>query len=368
MTSKDKHIKPITVNGRFLSRPVTGVQRYAHELLRSLDSLLSTGELEPVPITVIVPPNTNANLLPSYSFIRIKQVGRLQGQLWEQFELPRFTRNSMLFTPCGGAPVTHKHHVITIHDAGPFSTPQAYSPLYRNYYKALQTYLVRRALHVITVSEFSKQELLKFFRIPDNYVSVTYLSGEHILRYKADESVLARHALQKTKYILGVSSRNPNKNFPGLVRASASFASSNVQIAIAGSTNADIFGESSLTMSAVKELGFVNDAQLRSLYENAACFVFPSFYEGFGLPPLEALTLGCPVIVSSVASLPEIFGETATYCDPYSPDDIASQISKVLRNQHPSQDVAMRHASSFTWERCARETWSVLMMAMKNNS
>lgn len=363
ISKNNQHLKSIIVNGRFLSQPVTGVQRYAHELLRSLDSLLSAGELEPVPITVIVPPD--ANPLPSYSFLRIRQIGHLRGQLWEQFDLPRFAPNSLLFTPCGGAPVVHRHHVITIHDAGPFSTPHAYKVFYRNYYKALQKYLARTALHVITVSNFSKRDLVKYLDIPDSNISITYLSGEHILRYQADNSILTKHGLEKGNYVLGVSSRNPNKNFAGLVRAAA-LLPSNVQIAIAGGGNADIFGKAHLSTGRIKELGFVDDSELRSLYENAACFVFPSFYEGFGMPPLEALMLCCPVVVSNAASLPEIFGEAAIYCNPHSPEDIAAQVYSVLRNDRPGSRNAMEQASRFTWERCAKETWSVLIRAVHN--
>jgi len=99
---------------------------------------------------------------------------------------------------------------------------------------------------------------------------------------------------------------------------------------------------------------------LRSLYENAACFVFPSFYEGFGLPPLEALSLGCPVVVGRAASLPEVFRDAAVYCDPYSPEDIAHQIARVLEGEHPGRPAMLNHAARFTWETCARKTWEVV--------
>src|ERR1700743_384802 len=147
MSAPNKHIRSIVINGRFLSQSVTGVQRYALELLRSLDQLLSIGELQPAPVTILVPASVGP--LPSYSFLQIKQIGRLNGQPWEQMELPRFARGSLLFTPCGGAPIFHRPHVITIHDAGPFSTPHAYKALYRNYYKPLQRHLARSASHII---------------------------------------------------------------------------------------------------------------------------------------------------------------------------------------------------------------------------
>jgi glycosyltransferase involved in cell wall biosynthesis len=114
----------------------------------------------------------------------------------------------------------------------------------------------------------------------------------------------------------------------------------------------------------VKSLGFVNDNELRTLYENAACFVFPSFYEGFGLPPLEAIAVGCPVVIARAASLPEVFGDVAAYCDPYSPLDIARRISYVLQGERPSRESLWARAARFTWEDCALKTWSILLEAL----
>jgi glycosyltransferase involved in cell wall biosynthesis len=295
--------------------------------------------------------------------LQIRRVGRSTGQLWEQIDLPIHAGNSLLFTPCGGAPIAHKRHVITIHDAGPFSTPQAYTTAYRTYYKALQRILVRSALHVITVSEFSRQELIRFLRIPEQKITYTWLSGEHILRSDRDDTVLSKYHLSPGSYVLGVGSRNPNKNLHGLVKAS-SYLDSNTCLAIVGSSNSAIFGDCNKFAASVKELGFVSDAELRTLYEHAACFVFPSFYEGFGLPPLEALTLGCPVIVARAASLPEVFSDAAIYCDPASPEDIARQISRVLGGQYPNKEIALKRAASFTWQRCARQTWDILLRAL----
>ncbi len=357
-------LRSITVNGRFLSQPITGVQRYAYELLTALDILLSTGALEPIPVTVLVP--TDAGELPSWSFLRIRKTGRFTGQLWEQLDLPLHGHDSLLFTPCGGAPIVHKRHVITIHDAGPFSTPQAYSAAYRNYYKTLQKILTYTAAHVITVSEFSRQELIRHLRIPDRKISYTWLSGEHIFRRDADEAVLGKHALQPGRYILAVGSKNFNKNLRGVMQASAQPFLSDVCFAIAGGSNRRVFTDSAHSSRGIKNLGFVTDAELRALYENAACFVFPSFYEGFGLPPLEALTVGCPVVVSRTASLPEVFGNAAVYCDPHSPEDIARQISLVLRGGHGSRESLVAYAAGFTWQRCARETWSILLRAMNS--
>ncbi len=320
------------------------------------------GIVETVPVTILVPPNTVD--LPSWATLRIRQVGRFTGQLWEQIDLPVHASGGLLFTPCGGAPILHRRHVITIHDAGPFSTPDAYNTAYRNYYKILQKILARTAIQLITDSEFCRQELIRFLHVLEGKISHVPLSGEHILRYPRNDAVLAKQGLSPGKYVLAVGSRNPNKNLHGLVQAFSRLPVSDVCLAIAGGSNSAIFAGTQNFAGSVKQMGFVTDAELRTLYEHAACFVFPSFYEGFGIPPLEALTLGTPVVVSRAASLPEIFGAAATYCDPYSPEDIARQISAVLQDKTPRRLDAIRYASQFTWENCARQTWSILLDAL----
>jgi glycosyltransferase involved in cell wall biosynthesis len=260
--------------------------------------------------------------------------------------------------------VVHPHHVITIHDAGILSTPNAYTFGYRNYYKTLQRFLSATATHVITVSEFSRREISRFFRIPLEKITSTMLSGEHILRYEPAPSMLARHQLRPGEYILAVGSKNPNKNLRGLLLASEYLRSSGADFVFAGGANRSIFPDARVASVDIKELGFVNDNELRTLYENAACFVFPSLYEGFGLPPLEALTLGCPVVVSSTASLPEVFGGLAAYCDPHAPADIARQITRVMQGNHPSRAAMLSYASQFTWQRCAQATWKILLRAI----
>lgn len=348
----------ITVNGRFLSQPVTGVQRYAFELLNALNSLLDARSIEPVPITVLVPPN--ARNLPQWPSIRIQQVGRFTGQLWEQLDLPLHARGTLLFTPCGGAPIIHQPHVVTIHDAGPFRTPAAYTIAYRTYYKALQRIISATASHILTVSEFSRRELTTVLHLPAAKITAIPLSGEHIIRCEPDQGVLLRNHLRPGQYVLGVGSRNPNKNLKGLIDAAAFFPPSSLELVVAGGGDRSIFSDGQPAPAGARSLGFVNDNELRTLYENAACFAFPSFYEGFGLPPLEAAALGCPVVVSNAASLPEIFGQAALYCDPHSPEDIARQIKRASAGEHASRERISAQAASLTWSACAKKTWSIL--------
>jgi glycosyltransferase involved in cell wall biosynthesis len=352
----------LAVNGRFLGQSTTGVQRYAFELLQALDGLLQRGSIPRVPVTVFTPAGTST--LPEYSFLQVRRHGRLDGHLWEQFELAAAARGSLLFTPCGGAPVVHRDHVITIHDAAPFVTPQAYTAMYRSYYKPLQTLLARTARHILTVSEFSRRELARSLHVRPEKIKAIHESGEHILRSPRSRDIVAKHGLVPGNYVLAVGSMNPNKNLRGLMRAASLLRDDRIQVAIVGGMNSRIFSEAENVSDSLVPLGVVSDAELRALYESAGCFVFPSFYEGFGLPPLEALTLGCPVVASRAAALPEVLGDAAVYCDPASAEDIAAQIRHVMQGGGPSRAVRQAHVGAFTWERCARETWAVLLRAM----
>ena len=365
MANAKSKYQAISVNGRFLSQSVTGVQRYALELLSAIDLLLSSRQIEPIPVTVLVP--HDAKTAPPWRSLRVQRIGRFTGQFWEQIDLALHARNTLLFTPCGGAPLLHPHQVITIHDAAIFRTPHAYTALYGTYYRALQRALARKARHLITVSEFSRNELMESLHVPKDRISATWNSGEHILRVNRDDRVLEKHGLRKGSYILGVGSRNVNKNLDGLIAAMSYLEDVEIVLAIAGGgANSRIFGDRDGTSGQIRELGFVSDGELRSLYENAACFVFPLFYEGFGFPPLEALTLGTPVVVSRAASLPEVFGDAALYCDPHSPRDIANKIRDAVQGKALSGKDARSYAERYKWENCARQTWEIRLRTVSS--
>jgi glycosyltransferase involved in cell wall biosynthesis len=175
---------------------------------------------------------------------------------------------------------------------------------------------------------------------------------------------LRRHRLDRRPFVLAVSSTSPNKNFRSVVRALESLEGVDFDVVIAGGTNPRVFGSQAGSLPAsVRHVGYVSDGELRALYEHAACFVYPSFYEGFGLPPLEAMACGCPAIVSEAASMPEVCGEAVLYCDPHDPIDIAEKLRRLMddaRLQSRLRQRGLQRAELFSWRRCARETLAVI--------
>ncbi len=350
-------MKKIYVNGKFFCQRITGTQRYARELLYQIDRLLATDAGGPVDIEILVP--QSAQSLPRYTNLQVRAVGRMSGPAWEQLELPKFCKGQILFTPSGGAPLLHSRNVVTIHDAAVAAAPSGYSLAYRLWYANLCRRMARTAEHIFTVSNFSKSEIVKWYGAAPEKVSVTYLGSDHFTGLESDASTLARFGISG-KYVLAVSSHNPNKNFHRVVEAISALSGTGLHLVIAGGEDSKIYRERMKLPDGVQALGYVSDRELKALYEGAACFVFASLYEGFGLPPLEAMASGCPVVVARAASLPEIFECAAQFCDPYRSQDIAAAISRTFESKRKSSDELKAFAKTFTWEKCARETLGVL--------
>jgi glycosyltransferase involved in cell wall biosynthesis len=219
--------------------------------------------------------------------------------------------------------------------------------------------MARRAEYIFTNSIFSKSEIVKWYGAIPGKISVTPLGSDHFSRLESDSSALARFGISG-KYVLAVSSHNPNKNFQRVVQAMDHLSEAGTQLVIAGAHDRRIYGKSMRLPDRVRALGYVSDPELKALYQNAACFVFASLYEGFGLPPLEAMASGCPVVVSRTASLAELFDGAAFFCDPYDPEDIAAAIQRAVKSPPAAADGLKAFAKKFSWEKCARETLEVL--------
>jgi glycosyltransferase involved in cell wall biosynthesis len=191
---------------------------------------------------------------------------------------------------------------------------------------------------------------------------VAYPGHEGTQFSTAEEEILARNGLIKNRFILGVSSMSPVKNFTGLAAAYKHLDRRDHQLVIVGGGNTRIFhGFGKESASGAVFLGYVSDPELRALYENAACFVYPSSYEGFGLPPIEAMSCGCPVVVSDRAALPETCGDAALYCDPDDPVDISRKIAMILNDPKLAMDLSERgkiRAEIYTYRQCATKIWS----------
>jgi len=359
-------MKTLYVNGKFLSQPMTGVQRYAAGVVEAWDHDLDCGRIDrsAYSIRVIVPKTYRE--ISRYKHIEIVP-SVFGGRFWEQVELPLRSAGGVLFSPYAAAPVFKSRHIVTIHDAGVSATPEQYSLLFRAYYTTVYWLLGRFCTTLFTVSRFSKQELHEHFSIPLDKMTVISPGCDHLLKTRPSPDILKRFDLEPQNYILGVSSKSPIKNFDGLARAWKLLGRPGLKLAIAGKANRIFVQEAAQQDSEVAWLGYVSDGELRALYEGACAFVYPSFYEGFGIPPLEAMACKCPVVVARSSSLPESCGGAALYCDPLSPADIAQKIAFLLDD--PELTERMRTLGSlwsagFTAQRTASLLWAEIQKYM----
>lgn len=352
----------IFINGRFLAQSVTGVQRYAREVVLALDDLLAAGEIDRGRYAFVIVSPVGASEFPGLKHIATRSMGPLRGHAWEQLFLPAISRKGWLLSFCNVGPLIKRRHVITIHDASIFAYPEAYSPGFRAWYKFALPLLGKTAAKIVTDSHFSESELIKYCGLPPGKIAVVPLGVDHMSRLQPDYDVFQKHRLGEKPYILAVSSLSPHKNFMRLVQAFDLLRNEDVDIVVAGGANSKVFSNSrfSSNQANVHYLGYVSDGELKALYERAHCFVYPSLYEGFGLPPLEAMACGCPVIVSNAASLNEVCGAAALYCDPKSHEDIADKIGLLLTDKALREklcETGRLRATRFLWTDTARAIW-----------
>jgi glycosyltransferase involved in cell wall biosynthesis len=354
--------KTLFVNGRFLTQPLTGVQRYAFELLREIDALLGEAETWPgLSVICLVPPGEVRN--QAWKRIKVRQVGFQQGNLWEQVDLPLFLRGRFLFSPTNIGPWWCANQAVTFHDASTFAMPEAYSQMFQLKYRLIFRRLVHTARMILTDSRFSQTELSHYLGAPVERFFPIPLGGNHLSEILPDLTVLERHGLNKKSYLLTVASQSPHKNFGRILQAARTLKT--VEFVAAGGSFSKVFQHSSFDPipANVHILGYVNDQELKALYENALGFIFPSLYEGFGLPVLEAMQSGCPVLCSSAASVPEVAGEAALYFNPLDAHEMTAKLEQFLLDRSLQDDLRARgfaQAREFTWEKTARQTLNLL--------
>jgi len=349
------HSRPVAevfVNGRLLGQRITGVQRYAHETLRCIDQLLAQPDHCFARWTLLVPRGTN---VPPFKHIAVRPVGWLRGHLWEQVELPWHARSGLLWSLGFTGPVMKVHQVVTVHDAAVVRMPQVYSWYFRAWYRFLMKWVAARAPRVLTVSRFGADEATKCFGIPPERIGVATEGWQHLERVVADEGVLDRHALRGKPFALAVSSPTPNKNFAAIGEALSLIKPRPPICVVVGAADPLVF-QSDSDVDSLLHVGYVSDGQLKALYQHATGLLFPSFYEGFGIPALEAMSCGCPVIASTAPALREVCGDAALYFDPRRPAELAVHIQALFSStvlQAHMRDASLKRADMFSWHRSA---------------
>jgi glycosyltransferase involved in cell wall biosynthesis len=323
---------PVAIDARAAMRPeLGGVERWARELSARLPALRPGG------YEVVRPPAALAHRA---------------GHAWEQLVLPlRSARAGALLCPANLAPLAARNAVVVIHDAAALRHPGWYSRAYAAWQRAVLPRIARRARRVITVSEFSRRELRELLG-----VDAAVVPGAVDDRFRPDaDAAAARRALGLERpYVLCVASHTARKNLAALAGA----APDGAELVVAGGHRPQFAAERGL--AGLRLLGHVDDALLPGLYAGAEAFVLPSRYEGFGLPVLEAMASGTPVVATTAGALPETCGDAARLVEP---DAIREALAELLADealQARLRELGLARAREFTWDRTAREVDAIV--------
>lgn len=298
------------------------MNRFAYELCKALYAYY--------PDMVLICPNQK--IVDSYDVERfhLQYWGYGTSHFWEQVSLPAFfigrKKKYILLNFTGIGPICLKRKIITIHDLGLWVEKTWYSWYYRSLYKFLTPLSVATSPKVLTVSNFSKNEIVRVLGVKQERIVVVYNAIPSTFIQDSFGETVERHK----KYILAVSSIDPRKNFVRMITAFKRMNKEGVELYIIGGKNA-IFGATEVENETdnIHWLGRVSDEELKKYYQNAYAFIYPSLYEGFGIPVLEAMSMGCPVIASDIPVLHEVCGDAALYTNPYDTVDMANKMAEL---------------------------------------
>lgn len=339
----------IVCNGRSLTQSTTGIQRYTREITRRIPGM--------------------AVIRPEHA------VGQARGILWEQTVLPLRARGRPIWSPSNTAPlVTRGPLVVTLHDLAMLEGPDAdAAPGWTRFYRWFIPRMLKRVDAVLTVSEYSRRAIIERFGVPPDRILATPLGVDHDRFRPAEPEALDRfltaHALTPG-YVLSVGSGSARKNLRGLIDAWTTIAprlDASIELVIAGDAAAygRAFDGSEIPPlpPRARLVGRVDDADLPLLMAGAGVFAFPSFAEGFGLPPLEAMACGTPTVVSDVTSLPEVVGEAALLVDPHDTSALGDALVRLLTDHQLHarlRAVGIERARRFDWDETAGLTHAFL--------
>jgi glycosyltransferase involved in cell wall biosynthesis len=336
----------LAINGHFKKQKVTGVQRYARELMKAFENAGYR-------YTTVEPPvSLDSDILR---------------QLWMQLVMPfRIPDDTLIWSPTNIGPVFYKNQVVTLHDIADQIHPEWFDKKYVGWRRFVLPPLLQRARGIITVSEYSRKTILERYPFTSGKIRVIYngVRTDHFYPRPQEELDAARERYQLHKpYVITVGTLDPRKNIDGLIEAwhqlPGNIREQYELVVVGGSADKFSFRLQTRPHPSVRFLGYVDHKYLPALYSASVLFIYPSLFEGFGLPVLEAMACRVPVITSNTTSLLELAEGYARLTDPRENEEIADAITEFLDSEALRShylDKAFEYAQKFTWKKAAEET------------
>ena len=367
----------LVINGKFLQRSTSrsGVYRVARELLVALDKVFAKNPAlaNAMACRVIVPGGQGTDLQLARIEVEVDRgssemrplMRRLYGALWEQLVLPRRAKANVLINLCNMGPVLHRDAFTMVHDAQVYTSPASYSRAFRTWYRLMLPWLGKRNRALLTVSEFSRKQLDAYGVADAARIEVIYNGCDHVLRLVPDLAKADAAGLAGKRYVVALANIQLHKNIGVLLKAFQQPELRDMTLVLFGPAQREDFESRGHAVPPnVEFLGFVSDEELAGLLQRAAALAFPSTTEGFGLPPLEAMALGCPTVVAPCGALPEVCGDASLWADADDVDRWVAQIVRLRDDDVLRADMKRRgrsQAAKFTWDKAARRLLEVVL-------
>lgn len=349
----------LLINLSILFSQPTGISNYTQNLFPYLKNL------KPTLLTAQIYPEFNCYSIPNNLTPAQGTKGHFSRLLWTQFKLPKIYQKlkaNLLFSPVPEAPLNSKcRYVVTVHDVIPLRFPQLSSPLlyYHRYYIPQ---VLQQAQHIICNSQSTARDITKFYSISASKITPILLAyDDHNFRFLGQNT---------SSYFLYLGRHDPYKNLHRLIAAFAALSNNqDYQLWIAGSPDArytpalKVQATELGILNQVKFLDYVPYNKLPKIINQAIALVFPSLWEGFGLPVLEAMACGTPVITSNLSSLPEVAGDAAILVNPYNTSEITKAMNEVAKDtslRDRLSNLCIARANQFSWDKAGKETAQVL--------
>lgn len=349
----------------------TGIGTYTYQLISSLNDIDNINEY-----MLFMPESSNCDIPFNRNFqIRNITEGNKSG-FWDEVNIPNILMDKdieLYHVPQNGVGLPKDKicpFIITLHDVIPYKMPETVGDTYLRIFNEEMPNIVSHCDGIITVSEFSKLDIAKAFGFPKEKIFVTHLAAENIYRplnKKECADLVKEHYGIVGDYILYVGGFSPRKNIVGLIEAFSKLLikyKKDIKLVIAGKQGKSyaVYKKRAQDLGIEDNVlfpGFIEIDHLPHLYNASKLLAYPSFYEGFGLPPVEAMACGIPVVTSKITSIPEVLGDSALFINPHDVDELCSSMYEILSDEDLSESLILKglvRSSELSWNKTARDT------------